>query len=77
MPRKTLITSPVPSIEETAREIGLSAKRARQIAALMDDIVQRRLRRAARITRHKRATNAARNVASRRVARTRTRTSHA
>jgi molybdenum-dependent DNA-binding transcriptional regulator ModE len=44
MPRKILITSPVPSLEETARAIGLSQKRAWQIAERMDAIVDRRLR---------------------------------
>lgn len=44
MPRKILITSPVPSLEETARAMGLSQKRAWQIAERMDAIVDRRLR---------------------------------
>ena len=48
MPRKVLITGPIPSVEETARELGVSPKRTREIVALMDAIVDRRLRAAAR-----------------------------
>src|SRR5207302_10045499 len=43
MPRRVLVTAPVPTLEETAREIGLSQKRARQIAEVMDAIVEKRL----------------------------------
>ena len=72
MPRKVLITAPVPSLEETARQIGLSQKRARQIAGMMDTIVQRRLARAGRIPLRART---GREVASKRAAGTHTQTS--
>ena len=75
MPRKVLITAPAPSLEETAREIGLSQKRARQIAELMDAIVQRRLRKAEGVARQTRAARAARTVTSKRAAGTHTQTS--
>jgi hypothetical protein len=54
MPRKVVITGPAPSLEETAREVGLSPGEARRIADLMDAIVQRRLRRAGGVERYKR-----------------------
>ncbi len=65
MPRKVLITAPVPTLEETAREIGLSHRRALQIAGIMDDIVRRRR---ASVRRSPRKFRAARRTASKRVA---------
>jgi molybdenum-dependent DNA-binding transcriptional regulator ModE len=51
MPRKILLTGRVPSFEETARIMGLSQKRARQIAKRMDAIIDRRLLEAERASR--------------------------
>src|SRR2546430_8224065 len=65
MPRRVLVTAPVPTLEETAREIGLSQKRARQIAEVMDAIVEKRLA-SGRLIRRRR--KAARRVSSKRAA---------
>ena len=72
MPRRVLVTAPAPTLEETAREIGLSQKRARQIAEVMDAIVQKRLASGRLIRRRGKA---ARRVRSKRAAETHTRTS--
>jgi alkylated DNA nucleotide flippase Atl1 len=75
MPRKILLTGRVPSFEETARIMGLSQKRARQIAKRMDAIIDRRLLEAERITRRTPAARAPMKVSAKRAVGTRTRTS--
>src|SRR5437773_1177252 len=72
MPRRVLVTAPAPTLEETAREIGLSQKRARQIAEVMDAIVQRRLASGRLIRRRGKAAG---RVSSKRAAETHSRTS--
>lgn len=68
MPRKVVITGPAPSLEETAREVGLSPGEARRIADLMDAIVQRRLRRVGGVVRYKRGPGPERRMRPKRAA---------
>ena len=42
MPAKVMITTPMPTVEETAREMGVSRKRVRQLARLMTAIMEGR-----------------------------------
>lgn len=75
MSRKVLITSRAPTLEETAREIGLSQRKARKIAAMMDAIVERRLRGSDASARGRRAARNGGGAGPKRGVRARTRTS--
>lgn len=43
MPAKAVITAPVPSVQETAREMGVAKARVRQLRQLMTAIVEGRV----------------------------------
>jgi len=67
MPAKAVITAPVPTVQETAREMGVAKARVRQLRQLMTDIVEGRVVRF--VTRTAPAGPKRRAVAKRRVAR--------
>jgi len=70
MPAKAVITAPVPTVQETAREMGVAKARVRQLRQLMTDIVEGRIGRVVRfVTRTAPAGPKRRAVAKRRVAR--------
>ncbi len=43
MPAKAVITAPVPTVQETAREMGVAKARVRQLRQLMTAIVEGRV----------------------------------
>lgn len=55
MRAKVVITGRVPTVEETAREMGVPAKRVRELTRLMTAIMEERLGKR-RVTKRKRAT---------------------
>ena len=70
MSAKAVITAPVPTVQETAREMGVAKARVRQLRQLMTDIVEGRVGRVVRfVTRTAPAGPTRRAVARRRVAR--------
>jgi hypothetical protein len=70
MSAKAVITAPVPTVQETAREMGVAKARVRQLRQLMTDIVEGRVGRVVRfVTRTVPAGPKRRAVARRRVAR--------
>lgn len=70
MPAKAVITAPVPTVQGTAREMGVAKARVRQLRQIMTAIVEGRDGRAARfLTRTAPAGPKRRAVAKRRVAR--------
>ena len=70
MPAKAVITAPVPTVQETAREMGVAKARVRQLRQLMTAIVEGRDGRVVRfVTRTARAEPKRRAAARRRVAR--------
>ena len=69
MPAKAVITAPVPTVQETAREMGVAKARVRQLRQLMTAIVEGRDRVVRFVTRTARAEPKRRAAARRRVAR--------
>jgi len=70
MPAKAVITAPVPTVQETAREMGVAKARVRQLRRLMTAIVEGRDGRVVRfLTRTTPAGPKRRAVAKRRVTR--------
>ncbi len=55
MPAKVLITGRVPTVEETAKVMGVSRKRVRELTRLMTAIMEERLGKG-RVAKRKRAT---------------------
>ncbi len=67
MPAKAVITAPVPTVQETAREMGVAKARVRQLRQLMTAIVEGRVVRF--VTRTATARPKRQAVTKRRVAR--------
>ena len=65
MPAKAVITAPFPTVQETAKEMGVAEKRVRQLRRLMTAIVEGR---DGRVVRFLTVTGAAASRAKRRAA---------